>query len=129
MTDPRPNIPTRVKADLFLRQKGRCAGPCKKKLVAGEKRIIEHSPPRSLLVKNGEPNPDDIKFLSIWCVPCADLKTRGAEGESHKHSIAQGDQHRIKKADRIAAGGKVVYSPMKKHPTLKRTIDGRIIPR
>jgi hypothetical protein len=124
----RPQIPARVQIDKFIEQNGRCA-ICKKKMIAGEKRIIEHTPCRSILEKNGEPNPDDPKFLSIVCKPCADLKTRGKEGESDKHSVADGDTHRIAKAERIAAGGKTVHTPMRKHPTLKRTIDGRIVER
>lgn len=127
MSDPRPHIPVRLIADIFIEQKGRCAGPCKQKIVAGGRRIIEHSPPRSLLVKNGEPNPDARQFLSIWCFRCASKKTRGAEGTSNKHSIANGDISRIRKADRLAAGGKVSRSPMKKDPKWKRTVDGRVV--
>lgn len=130
MTDlPRKPVPVRVQLDILLEQNGRCQ-ICKKKLMAGEPRVVEHTPARALLERNGVENPDGRQYLSIvHAEPCARLKTVGRHGESKKSSCADGDISKVAKAERIHDGGKVSRNPMRKHATLKRTFDGRTVER
>ncbi len=113
---PRKSLTKREHIDLFIAQGGRCP-ICKQKLEAGQPRVEEHTPARALLLANGvlPEEVDGPKYRSIvHATPCAAKKTRGCEGESNKHSVADGDQHKVAKAARIARGGKTVRKPMPK---------------
>jgi hypothetical protein len=127
----RPTISAKVQLDLFIKQNGICP-LCKKRLEVGQPRIVEHTPARALLIANGVENPDDPQYLSIVHKPCAALKTRGCEGESDKHSVAQGDTHTIQKARRrsIARLPKAeIETPVGNDPgfRLKKKMDGSVV--
>lgn len=128
MSDRRPHINAKTDIAALLIQAELQGRPvlcslCKEPLRYDQPRIREHMVPRAL---GGSDFPENLRWVHK---KCADLKTRGAEGTSNKHSIANGDISRIRKADRLAAGGKVSRSPMKKDPKWKRTVDGRVVER
>lgn len=100
----RPKTPARIQVDVAIQQSHQGALTCRlcgTWLKPGEPRILEHNPPRATLLANGETNPDQPKYLEWVHKRCGDLKTRGKEGESDKHSVADGDTHKIAKAGRL----------------------------
>lgn len=113
----RPPISEKTKVDVAIQQAQDGALTCRLcqcRLRPGEPRTLEHNPPRALLIANGEKEPDHPRYLEWVHRVCAAIKTRGCEGTSKKGSVANGDTHRIRKAARIADGGKKVRKPFPK---------------
>ena len=94
---------------------------CGGKLLPTEPRVREHMIARAIRIKLGL-DPDAIDILGWVHERCAAKKTRGCEGTSKKHSVANGDTHKIAKADRIADGGRKARKPF---PTIPEAIKER----
>lgn len=95
---PRPHISVKDKVTVAIAQGqgGFIWCPlCSKPLDPMEPRILEHLVPRAWTGN------DKVEFLAWVHKPCADLKTYG-----NKATCADGDIHKIAKADRIADGGR-----------------------
>jgi hypothetical protein len=110
----------KTKVDVALRQAFGCAicPLCKMQLLPEHKRILEHMVPFAWTQGHIT---EDLAWVHK---ECADKKTYG-----NKATCADGDIHKIAKANRIARGGRKVRHPMRQHPTLKRTVGGKVVER
>lgn len=115
----RPHISDRTKVNVAIRQCGGLVCPlCRDALVEQDPRVLEHMVPHEL---GGASDETNLRWVHK---ACADRKTQGSGA-----TCADGDIHKIAKAKRIASGGRKVRHPMRKHPTLKRTVGGKIVER
>lgn len=109
-TVKRKAISEKTKIDVAIRQSayGALTCPlCFHWLDPGNPRVLEHMTPHAFTADNS------IENLRWVHKACADKKTRGCEGESKKGSVANGDTHKIAKADRLA-NPKPSKKPMRK---------------
>lgn len=117
----RPHISDRTKVNVAIMQARGwviSCGLCQHDLNAGEPRVLEHMVPHEL---GGASDETNLRWVHK---ACADRKTKG-----HGATCADGDTHKIAKAKRIAGGGRKVRHPMRQHPTLKRTVGGKVVDR
>jgi hypothetical protein len=91
---------------------------CHTGISPDDERILEHMVPHEF---GGPSTVDNLAWVHKGC---AYVKTNGT-----KATCADGDIHKIAKAKRIASGGRKVRHPMRKHPTLKRTVGGKVVER
>jgi hypothetical protein len=101
----RPAISVKTKVDVAIGQARDGAITCRLcgcRLRPGERRVLEHNPPRATLKKLGIQDPDHPRYLEWVHWACAQVKTRGKTGTSDKHSVADGDTHKIAKGDRLS---------------------------
>lgn len=120
MATRRPPVSVKTKVDVALRQSfGNAICPlCRMQLLPEHERVLEHMVPFAWTMGHIT---EDLAWVHK---ACADKKTYG-----NKATCADGDIHKIAKAKRIASGGRKVRHPMRKHPTLKRTVGGKIVER
>lgn len=117
----RPHISEKTKVSIAIAQAqhGVIWCPlCHKSIGPDDERILEHMVPHEL---GGSSTIENLAWVHK---ECADQKTYGTGA-----TCADGDTHKIAKAKRIASGGRKVRNPMRKHPTLKRTVGGKIVER
>lgn len=131
MTVPRKRLSERAQLDKFIEQDGICF-LCKAKMLAGQPRTLEHIPCRQTLIDNGETDPDQAKYQFWVHSICAGKKTRGKEGDSDKHSVADGDTSKIAKGARLAVKRlpkAEIETPVGRDPgwRLKKKMDGTTV--
>lgn len=117
----RPHISDRTKVNVAIMQGPDCSitcGLCFAPLDFLAPRVLEHMVPHEL---GGASDETNLRWVHK---ACADRKTQGSGA-----TCADGDIHKIAKAKRIASGGRKVRHPMRKHPTLKRTVGGKVVER
>lgn len=117
----RPHIPEAMKIRIAILQghdQSISCGICPKPLGPWDDRILEHMVPHEF---GGASDETNLRWVHK---SCADRKTQGFGA-----TCADGDTHKIAKAKRIASGGRKVRNPMRQHPTLKRTVGGKVVER
>ena len=109
---PDTAAPPRVRVRVFDREGGKCHH-CTRKIPVGEQWTLEHV---KALVNGGENRERNLAVTCGWCLP-----GKNAEDVAEKARVYR------KRAKHVGAAG-----PKRgfwQHPTLKRTVDGRIVPR
>jgi hypothetical protein len=101
----RPTLPPRIKVDVVIRQEGKCACGCNKKLICLDDTEFHHNPPLALRrwnskLKDFEPLANDPAYITALRKTCHDLLTRHPRGP---HTIIDSDQHSIAHTDRLQA--------------------------
>jgi hypothetical protein len=117
----RPHISTALKVRIAILQAANNAiscGVCRLPLGPFDDRILEHMVPHEF---GGSSDERNLRWVHK---ACADRKTYG-----YGATAADGDTHKIAKAKRLASGGRKSRRPMRKHPTLKRTVGGKVVER
>jgi len=124
-------------ATLFLDQRG-CCKACGKKLVKGDV-IDEHLVPRETLPAD---KCDALENRALYCGACAKAKTVGDQAVIAKSRRVRGERgsqraRREKNGPQIPSrpfmsmnpSGAANFGGLKRHPHLKRTFLGKVVPR
>ena len=142
----RKAIPTKVQVSVAIRQAWESAGAgceyfacalCRKALDSHEPRILEHMTPHATMILLGR-DPDEPSNLAWVHDHCAARKTNGT-----KATCADGDNHKIAKAKRLAKATeehKAVLARVMTRPAgkiksrgfakgLRKTFSGKVVPK
>jgi hypothetical protein len=96
---PRATVPRRIKAEVIVRQEGRCAD-CRTRLDLS-RTVFDHRLPLALRAPEGDPNDPDR--LAAICSRCDRLKTRRdlVEIARTKRMAFEEADHRQRMADKV----------------------------
>jgi hypothetical protein len=113
----RPALTKPQKVAIWNRENGICWYCLKPVAQDGQGVTYDHKTPRAL---NGSDDPEGI--FPIHTRPCNELKTNGKTGDIARVAKAKRQEKLTRPKERKRSG-------FRQHPTLKRTIDGRVVPR
>lgn len=110
----RKTIPRLIKAEVFVRQRGRCACGCGERLLNINVGQFDHDPALKLRdwdekVQDTIPPANDPDFIFHKTVTCHRKKTSHPRGP---HTSIDSDQHKIAKERRLIRGNQLSRNPV-----------------
>lgn len=122
---PRRSFTARQVAAVFIKYEGRCA-KCSEK-VALDGYHIDHIQPLSALGKH------ELENWQLLCIECHTGKTKRDNFEAKKSARIRGEKGQQKRrresGSRIKGRSEIASRGLAKHPHLKRTMSGKVVPR